>query len=272
MSDITFDHLPNQIIFEIFTHLDYASFLNASSVCLKWNKIIEENIDFFSSYFVDAAEQSEGEEQDGISGKKRKVEEIDEEASKEEQQAIVNQINSIPAHQFYELLGVAEDADESEIRNQYKKLALMVHPDKNKQPGADQAFKTIKRAFDAIMSGVDPYSPDVSKMDCPDPSCTATVYMTKDKFTSIIKGMDIGACRACKQKFGRIFCTHCFAAWTMTLNPELNGTLAQCSVCNRQFAISFPKPSPTQKTVQNKAQTFKKTTKKKKNWWEVPGK
>jgi hypothetical protein len=43
-------------------------------------------------------------------------------------------------------------------------LALMVHPDKNKQPGAEKAFQTVKRAFDALLSGVDPDAPDTCKV------------------------------------------------------------------------------------------------------------
>jgi hypothetical protein len=266
-SEITISSLSDKCLFEIFTHLDYESFLNASSVCLRWNKLVEENIDFFSSFF---AGEGEDEEENEVSGQKRKADEISAEDIQAEQAMIVNQINSTNPHQFFELLGVAEDADEDEIRGQYKKMALMVHPDKNKQPGADKAFQTLKRAFDAIMSGVDPESPDTAKVECPDPNCGATVYLHKDKCTSILKGMDIGACKVCKQKFGRVFCLHCFSAWTMVLNPELAGTIAQCSVCNRQFAIQFPKPAPAKPKQPN--DTKKRVVKRKKNWWEAPGK
>jgi len=233
--------LPDKIIFEIFTHLDYESFLNASAVCVRWNKVIEENIEFFTSFFEDENEE-EVEEENGI-GTKRKADEMEEDST-EEQILVVEQINSCKPNQYHELLGVSEEAEESEIRGQYRKLVLMVHPDKNKQPGAVKAFQTLKRAFDALLSGVDPESPDTCKVDCADSTCTAVVYMNKDKYNLVIKGMDIGICRVCKQKFGRVFCTHCFAAWTMILNSELVGNLAMCSVCNRQFSISFPKPAP----------------------------
>ena len=33
---------------------------------------------------------------------------------------------------FYDILGIARDADNKEIRRAFKKLALKMHPDKNK--------------------------------------------------------------------------------------------------------------------------------------------
>lgn len=44
---------------------------------------------------------------------------------------------------YYEILGVSKDATDSEIKKAYKKLALQMHPDKNKCPGASEAFKSL---------------------------------------------------------------------------------------------------------------------------------
>lgn len=47
---------------------------------------------------------------------------------------------------FYEILCVTKEATDTEIKRSYKKLALQLHPDKNRAPGAVEAFKTLGNA------------------------------------------------------------------------------------------------------------------------------
>lgn len=42
---------------------------------------------------------------------------------------------------YYDILGVSREATESELKKAYRKLALQLHPDKNRAPKSDDAFK-----------------------------------------------------------------------------------------------------------------------------------
>ncbi|KAG8390388.1 hypothetical protein BUALT_Bualt01G0078200 [Buddleja alternifolia] len=48
---------------------------------------------------------------------------------------------------WYGLLGLNPSVDDEAIKKQYRKLALMLHPDKNKSVGANGAFVLISEAF-----------------------------------------------------------------------------------------------------------------------------
>jgi curved DNA-binding protein len=51
---------------------------------------------------------------------------------------------------YYDILGVKSDASEAEIKAAYRKLARQYHPDKNKEPGAEERFKAINEANEAL--------------------------------------------------------------------------------------------------------------------------
>ncbi|MBZ0095671.1 MAG: DnaJ domain-containing protein, partial [Sulfuricella sp.] len=52
---------------------------------------------------------------------------------------------------YYEVLGVPKNADGKAIKDAFRKLALQYHPDRNKEPGAEERFKEIAEAY-AVLS------------------------------------------------------------------------------------------------------------------------
>lgn len=55
---------------------------------------------------------------------------------------------------FYELLGVARNATEAEIKKAYRRLAMKYHPDRNTgDKGAEAKFKDIQQAYEVLSDG-----------------------------------------------------------------------------------------------------------------------
>jgi len=53
---------------------------------------------------------------------------------------------------YYEVLGIKKDAQEDEIKRNYRKLAMQYHPDRN--PGdkkAEESFKEVAEAYAVLM-------------------------------------------------------------------------------------------------------------------------
>jgi curved DNA-binding protein len=51
---------------------------------------------------------------------------------------------------YYEILGVEPSAGEAEIKTAYRRLARKFHPDVSKEPGAEEKFKAVNEAYEAL--------------------------------------------------------------------------------------------------------------------------
>jgi molecular chaperone DnaJ len=55
---------------------------------------------------------------------------------------------------YYEVLGVARDASEKDVKSAYRKLAMKYHPDRSDASDAEERFKEISEAY-AVLSDLD---------------------------------------------------------------------------------------------------------------------
>jgi len=51
---------------------------------------------------------------------------------------------------YYEVLGVHRNASDEEIKKEFRKLAKLYHPDRNREPGAEDKFKEINEAHQVL--------------------------------------------------------------------------------------------------------------------------
>ncbi|KAG9235545.1 DnaJ domain-containing protein, partial [Amylocarpus encephaloides] len=58
--------------------------------------------------------------------------------------------NGFQVEDFYEVLGVPDFAELDVLREAYRKLALLLHPDKNRRPTATEEFQRLGRAWDTL--------------------------------------------------------------------------------------------------------------------------
>ncbi|XP_057489292.1 chaperone protein dnaJ 49-like isoform X2 [Actinidia eriantha] len=68
----------------------------------------------------------------------------------EEHVQLIRQIKR--SKDYYDILGLEKKCSVEEIRKAYRKLSLKVHPDKNKAPGSEEAFKKVSKAFKCLSS------------------------------------------------------------------------------------------------------------------------
>ena len=55
---------------------------------------------------------------------------------------------------LYNVLGIAPNASEDEIKKVYRSLAMRYHPDRNQEPGADARFKAIAKSYEVLSDPV----------------------------------------------------------------------------------------------------------------------
>jgi|EP01034_Spumella_vulgaris_P041027 molecular chaperone DnaJ len=76
---------------------------------------------------------------------------------------------------LYNVLGVAPNASDEEIKKVYRSLAMRYHPDRNAAPGAEVRFKAITKAYEILSDPVkrEEYNQSVNHRIIIDPEAEA---------------------------------------------------------------------------------------------------
>ncbi|KAJ0525881.1 putative DnaJ domain, Chaperone J-domain superfamily [Helianthus annuus] len=130
---------------------------------------------------------------------------------------------------LYGILQVENVADDTTIRKQYRKLALVLHPDKNKFPGAESAFKLIG---EANMTLSDRGKRSIYDMKCREPAkASATKIHNHQGYQTSYAGQQNKFKRAPSSQFNGV--SH---GQQSTSNPSIHLTFwTYCPFCSVKY-------------------------------------
>ncbi|KAG9132188.1 hypothetical protein Leryth_026737 [Lithospermum erythrorhizon] len=131
---------------------------------------------------------------------------------------------------FYGILQLEKFADEVAIKKQYRKLALTLHPDKNKLPGAEAAFKLIGEANTVLL--------DAGKKAAYDSKCkvafrTAQAKQPSYQFCSLNRNQKTTSNTSVPLETFWTACPYCHTNFQY-LKKFVNHVLP-CQNCNKTF-------------------------------------
>ncbi|XP_055040188.2 dnaJ homolog subfamily C member 14 [Misgurnus anguillicaudatus] len=118
----------------------------------------------------------------------------------------------------FNVLGVDIHATESELKRAYRQLAVQIHPDKNKHPGAGEAFKVLRAAWDIVSNPETRREYELKRMATTELSKSMNEFLTKLQ-DDLKEAMNTMMCTKCEGKHKRFemdrqpsearFCAEC---------------------------------------------------------------
>jgi molecular chaperone DnaJ len=90
----------------------------------------------------------------------------------------VENVTGTRTKEWYEILGLPENATRRQVRTVYRQLALRYHPDRNKSPGALEKFKEISAAYAEACAILDEEAENAIEQDEEIESSDSSVYQT----------------------------------------------------------------------------------------------
>ncbi|CAM0877819.1 unnamed protein product [Alopecurus aequalis] len=143
---------------------------------------------------------------------------------------------------WYAVLAVEQEAvptpatTQDAVKRQFRRLSLLVHPDKNHSAAAEGAFKILREACDALLSDNHHFHPDVNRASAasaaPQPPRRRRSYPPPPQAPAAAHADD-DTSRPRTHK--RIYCWHCKREFGRQVGPVEERVGAACPWCSRRL-------------------------------------
>ncbi|XP_006897714.1 PREDICTED: dnaJ homolog subfamily C member 14 [Elephantulus edwardii] len=120
----------------------------------------------------------------------------------------------------FHVLGVEATASDTELKKAYRQLAVMVHPDKNRHPQAEEAFKVLRAAWDIVSNPERRKEYEMKRMAENELSRSVNEFLSKLQ-DDLKEAMNTMMCSRCQGKHRR---------FEMDREPK---NARYCAECNR---------------------------------------
>ncbi|CAM5168921.1 unnamed protein product [Eretmochelys imbricata] len=102
----------------------------------------------------------------------------------------------------FQVLGLEATASDSELKKAYRQLAVLVHPDKNEHPRAEEAFKVLRAAWDIVSNPEKRKEYEIKQMAESELTKSMNEFLTKLR-DDLKEAMNIMMCSKCQGKHKR---------------------------------------------------------------------
>lgn len=157
---------------------------------------------------------------------------------------------------WYGILQVEQSADEATIKKQYKKFALLLHPDKNAFPGADAAFKLVGEAQCVLLNQNKRSAFDMKRRATVGKSVSSSIYRSVLKRTwhpypdvnnnvfSNFKSVNLRPPPSNEGSFkGPAFSTKCpYCSAKYQYGMDVLQKALRCKTCNKTY-VAYAEPT-----------------------------
>ncbi|XP_053548247.1 dnaJ homolog subfamily C member 14-like [Bombina bombina] len=103
----------------------------------------------------------------------------------------------------FQVLGVEMNASEAELKKAYRQLAVLVHPDKNNHPRAEEAFKVLRAAWDTVSNPEKRKEYEMKRMSETELAKSMNEFLTKlqDDLKEAMHSMMCSKCQGKHRRF-----------------------------------------------------------------------